>query len=592
MMRLRTVFVLALLTAALLLCPLAAAETGLTLSAKQVPALSVLDFTVTGEEATGYRYTLLKDGEELFTTEASYAFGSYLPRETGSYTLQATPLTDGVQITASADFIVVDALTLAMEADVEDARVSSAVEVRLSAQGGTPPYQYVYAVTRDGALVTEQLSAENWYWTPTEQGEYLLHGAVIDALGVSTMQILPVTVQAGEGVALLPTGGGLYAHGGQMSWLLCTGEPWTAQLLAPEGFRLETPSGQPGDPLVVTVSSAEEPRQAALLVQTQGEEYRWDLHQSALENVDEEVYLFTKEKPVYIDSLRHAAWTGAEGSRSFTVTPAGEAWQATTGDDFLHVDASGDTLTVTVDKTDSAAVRSGTVTVSTAAGCAYLHVYQLPGHPEDGSIAASGLSWEPSVRYSQFSGLWKDEKYGSSTLEHSGCAIFALAHALDHLGVKGEDTLPRALAKAYAFCLRDGGTVNATLIGNAGNAFGFKTRYELYKDLPTIRQRLEQGAVFSFAVVNGHIALVVEQNEDGSMMRIVDSAPSATWERIKNASLYRREEDGSFTPITDLTQLDDMRFYVENNAFGAATYWLEDSYVARRGVRLIQLRDE
>ncbi len=591
-MRLRTVLFLALLMLAMFLCLPAAAETGLTLSAEQVPALTVLDFTVTGDKADGYRYTLMKDGEELFTTEAAYAFGSYLPRETGCYTLQATPLTDGVQITAAADFTVVDALTLAMEADVESARVSSGVEVRLSAQGGTPPYQYVYAVTQNGTLVTEELSAENWYWTPVSEGEYILHGAVLDALGASTVQSVPVTVQAGEGIALLPTGGGLYAHGGQMSWLICTGEPWTAEVFAEEGLQLETHSGQPGDPLVITAQPAEETRQFTLLVEAEQQEYRWELHQSGSDNVDEEVYLFTEEKPLYIDGLRHSVWTGAEGSRTFAVTPAGEAWEVSVSDDFLHAEQSGDTLTVTVDKTDSAAVRSGTVTVSTSTGCAYLHVYQLPGNPEVGSAAMSGLSWDTSVRYSQFSGLWKDEKYGSSTLEHSGCAIFALAHALDYLGVEGEDTLPRALAEEYAFCLRDGGTVNATLIGNAGNAFGFKTRYELYKDLPTIRQRLEQGAVFSFAVVNGHIALVVEMSEDGSMMRIMDSAPSATWERIKNASLYRREEDGSFTPITDLTELEDMRFYVENNAFGAATYWLEDSYVAKRGVRLIQLREQ
>ena len=94
--------------------------------------------------------------------------------------------------------------------------------------------------------------------------------------------------------------------------------------------------------------------------------------------------------------------------------------------------------------------------------------------------------------------------------------------------------------------------------------------------------------MFSFAVVSGHIAMVAEQSEDGSMFRIIDSAPSATMERIKNAQLYRREADGSFAPITSLTELEGIRYYIENGAFGGADYWLEASYVTKRGVRLIQ----
>ena len=76
------------------------------------------------------------------------------------------------------------------------------------------------------------------------------------------------------------------------------------------------------------------------------------------------------------------------------------------------------------------------------------------------------------------------------------------------------------------------------------------------------------------------------------MLRIVDSAPSATWERIKNAQLYKQEADGSFTPITGLEQLPGIRYYPENNAFGGTTYWLEGSYVAKRGVRVILPENE
>jgi hypothetical protein len=75
-------------------------------------------------------------------------------------------------------------------------------------------------------------------------------------------------------------------------------------------------------------------------------------------------------------------------------------------------------------------VRSGVVSLSTPGGCAYVHVYQLPGETAAKAEAIPGPDWHTSPIYSQFSGLWKEEKYGSSTLEHSGCAIFALSHAL------------------------------------------------------------------------------------------------------------------------------------------------------------------
>ena len=52
--------------------------------------------------------------------------------------------------------------------------------------------------------------------------------------------------------------------------------------------------------------------------------------------------------------------------------------------------------------------------------------------------------------------------------------------------------------------------------------------------------------------------------------------------------MFTKEADGSFTPITSLAQLDGIRYYPENNAFGGAEYWLESRYVAKRGVRLIQ----
>lgn len=575
-----------------LLCPSALAEAALTLSMEIVPAESILDFSITGSEAERYRYTLTRDGKELFSTESENSFGSYLPREKGKYTLTVTPLGGGVEISRSAVFTVTDKLTLTCTGLPDPLSVGGAAELASQVSGGTPPYRYVYAVTQNGEVLLEQTAGERWYWTPAKEGPYVLHAAVIDSQGAAVLFSYPVQVGANKGISLIPAGGGLRGHGGQESWMVCSAGAWTAETDC-DFLAIDTPQGQPGDQLVITAASpTAEYRSGTVVVTSGSQRLEYKVSQSAGHEIEEEVFLFATEQRLYIDGQHHALWAEASGSRSFTVAGA-DAWEISIDGEFIRAEKSGDTLTVTVEDSDSAAVRSGLVTLSTPTGFGYLHIYQAPGDPGEAAASEpSGLNWTAETIYSQFSGLWKAEKYGSSTLEHSGCAIFALSHALDRLGFEDPSILPRPLAAKYAFCLRDGGTINATLVGNAGDDFGFKTRYELYTDQRTIRDRLDQGAQFSFAVVAGHIAMVTEASPDGSMMRIVDSAPSATWERIKNAQLYRLEADGSFSPITSLSQLEGIRYYPENDAFGGTTYWLESSYVAKRGVRLIQLRQD
>ena len=191
------------------------------------------------------------------------------------------------------------------------------------------------------------------------------------------------------------------------------------------------------------------------------------------------------------------------------------------------------------------------------------------------------------VLYGQQDTSWHGVKYRHSDLETSGCAIFALSHALQLMGYEGDEILPENLAKEYAFCLVEGGTLNSTLVGNAGKNLGFKTRYDLYENLGEIADKTRQGAMWSFMVAKGHIAAVVGISEDGKMFRIIDSAPSATFERMENASMYLQNEDGTFSPITDLAQVPGARFYLETNGYNGMEYWLEGSYVARQGVRLI-----
>ena len=192
----------------------------------------------------------------------------------------------------------------------------------------------------------------------------------------------------------------------------------------------------------------------------------------------------------------------------------------------------------------------------------------------------------PEAFYSQMNGHWKDVPYRNSNLEVSGCAIFTLSNALHRLGITGAETEPEALASAYAFCLVDGGTLNSTLIGNAGKQFGYKTRYHLLTDREEVASFFGRGAVFSFSVVNGHIALADGLSEDGTMIHVVDSALSATFSRIKNASVYVTA-DGAYRRAEGPEDLEGTVFYIESGAFSGGEYWLETKYVLKRGLRLI-----
>lgn len=192
------------------------------------------------------------------------------------------------------------------------------------------------------------------------------------------------------------------------------------------------------------------------------------------------------------------------------------------------------------------------------------------------------------ILYSQKDGWWLDKKYSSSNLDVSGCAIFTLAHALQCLNYDGDKIRPENLAKKYAFCLVDGGTLNQTLIGRTARDFGYKTQEDLYKNPNTIKEKLNDGAVFTFAIVKGHIALAAGWDETAGKVMIIDSAPSCTLERIQNGTMYYKTEDGQYQPISDLSEVPGTQYYFESDQFGGLIYYLDLDYVAKRGVRLIQ----
>lgn len=188
--------------------------------------------------------------------------------------------------------------------------------------------------------------------------------------------------------------------------------------------------------------------------------------------------------------------------------------------------------------------------------------------------------------YSQKDGWWSDKAYSDSTLAKSGCAIFALSHALHLRGHTGPDTEPAALAKKYALCLTPTGTNNERLIREAGRHYGFGTEPELISDKKEIVRRLREGELFSFSIARGHIALVCGISEDGTMVRVIDSAPSATYERIKGSALYR-EYNGRWLPALTLDDIPGARWYFQTDGYGGLTYWMELGYAAGRGLRMI-----
>ena len=191
--------------------------------------------------------------------------------------------------------------------------------------------------------------------------------------------------------------------------------------------------------------------------------------------------------------------------------------------------------------------------------------------------------------YSQKDGWWKDKKYRHSNLGKSGCAIFTLSHALQRMGHTEDAVLPENLAVKYAYCLIPGeGTSNELLINTAARDFGFKTRAKLYDDKAQILQLLDEGAYFSFSIARGHIALVCGRNEDGSMIRVVDSAPGATFERINGAAPSYQTRSGAYRAALSPDDLPGTRWYFETDEYGGLEYWLPMEYVAKRGVRLIQ----
>lgn len=198
----------------------------------------------------------------------------------------------------------------------------------------------------------------------------------------------------------------------------------------------------------------------------------------------------------------------------------------------------------------------------------------------------------PDVVYSQKDGWWKDKMYSTKyhrSVQKAGCALFALSHALQRLGKSGEEVQPDQLAVRFKSCyVEEHGTANEILLSRAGEIWGFSTANDLIGTELGIRTCFALGDRFSFSIVNGHIGYADALSEDGTKVHVIDSAPSATYERLKNGSVYYLDANGAFVEAKTPDELPGIRWFFETGEYGGMEYWMDLSYCARRGMRLIR----
>ena len=189
--------------------------------------------------------------------------------------------------------------------------------------------------------------------------------------------------------------------------------------------------------------------------------------------------------------------------------------------------------------------------------------------------------------YSQKDGWWKDKAYSRSDLENAGCAIFTLSHAIHNMGRSGEETEPEQLALTYRSCYTKNGTANSRLITRAAEDYGFTTKNGLLKSKTDIKEALKYGDQFSFGIVLGHIALMAGIDLENNKVLIIDSAPSATFERIKRGKIYYFA-DGEYREASNPKDIPGSRYFFETQYYGGLSYYMDLEYCARRGGRLIR----
>ena len=195
------------------------------------------------------------------------------------------------------------------------------------------------------------------------------------------------------------------------------------------------------------------------------------------------------------------------------------------------------------------------------------------------------------VLYSQKDGWWYKKKYSSKRdLQKAGCAIFALSHALQRMGITDESVNPEKLARTYSYYYVEGrGTYNEGLVTKAAQDYDFLTQKALLQSEKEIADSLRRGDFLSFSIVDGHIEQADGISEDGTKVHIVDSAAGAVFERIKTSgAVFIQNEDGSFAEVASPEEMPGLRWFFESQEYGGMTYWMDIGYCAKRGMRVLR----
>ena len=211
------------------------------------------------------------------------------------------------------------------------------------------------------------------------------------------------------------------------------------------------------------------------------------------------------------------------------------------------------------------------------------------------TIPVSGAAPEQrgaDVVYSQMDGWWRSVFYAKDykrTLESSGCAVFAVSHALQRLGIEDDAALPDRLAWEYHKCYIEGvGTGTEALVTQTGLDFGFDTAHLPIKAEDELLSFLKRGDLFCLGIVRGHVVLADGIDPESRKVHIVDSAPGVTFSRLKPTQAYIRLEDSSWQAIRSAEEIPGIRWFFETSQFSGAGYWLDLDFCALRGMRLIR----
>ena len=211
------------------------------------------------------------------------------------------------------------------------------------------------------------------------------------------------------------------------------------------------------------------------------------------------------------------------------------------------------------------------------------------------TIPVSGAAPEQrgaDVVYSQMDGWWRSVFYAKDykrTLESSGCAVFAVSHALQRLGIEDDAALPDRLAWEYHKCYIEGvGTGTEALVTQTGLDFGFDTAHLPIKAEDELLSFLKRGDLFCLGIVRGHVVLADGIDPESRKVHIVDSAPGVTFSRLKPTQAYIRLEDSSWQAIRSAEEIPGIRWFFETSQFSGAGYWLDLKDCAARGMRLIR----